>query len=446
MTLARKEYPADLEDPRAMIARAPMSRVQIVAVALATALNALDGFDILSISFAAPGIAADWHVDRAALGIVLSMELVGMGIGSLILGRVADRIGRRPVILVCLALMALGMVLSSTAASVGALSAYRLLTGLGIGGMLAATNAIVAEFANARRRNLAIVIMGSGYPLGAILGGMIVARILAMGGSWHSIFEVGSVLTALFLPLVWLLLPETIAFLLQTRRKDTLARVNRLLVRMKRQPVDRLPEPGAAAVRPRFTELFGPGFRQVTVFLAAGYFLQIMTFYFLLKWIPKLVVDFGHPASSAAGVLVWANVGGVIGSLLLSLLTQKVSVRALTAIWMLLGACAVILFGRGLGGLSGLSMAAAVADFFLNGANVGLYAMIAQSFPARLRAGATGLIIGIGRSGAALGPILAGLLLSAGLKIAMVALILSAGSLLAAASILLLRYREAELA
>ena len=86
-------------DPRALIDQAPMSRFQWGVVATMVGLNALDGFDVLSISFASPGIAADWGIDRAQLGIVLSMELVGMAIGSLFLGGIADRIGRRATIL-----------------------------------------------------------------------------------------------------------------------------------------------------------------------------------------------------------------------------------------------------------------------------------------------------------------------------------------------------------
>ena len=101
-------------DPRAIIADSPMGALQIVVVALTIALNALDGFDVLSISFASPGIAQEWGIDRAALGIVLSMELIGMAIGSILLGGVADTFGRRPTILGCLVVMAGGMLTATT--------------------------------------------------------------------------------------------------------------------------------------------------------------------------------------------------------------------------------------------------------------------------------------------------------------------------------------------
>src|SRR4030095_1160685 len=151
-------------DPRDVIAHSPMSRLQILVVGVTIALNALDGFDILSISFASPGIATEWGIDRAALGIVLSMELIGMAIGSIVLGGVADRFGRRPTILGCLLVMTGGMVMVTTVTGLVQLSNWRVVTGLGIGGMLAAINAVAAEFSNAHRRHLNVSLMSIGYP------------------------------------------------------------------------------------------------------------------------------------------------------------------------------------------------------------------------------------------------------------------------------------------
>src|SRR5437867_11621424 len=134
-------------DPSESIAASPMSALQILVVAITIGLNALDGFDVLSISYASPGIAQEWGIDRAALGIVLSMELIGMAVGSVLLGGVADKIGRRRTILGCLAAMAAGMFMATTVKGVIDLSLWRLLTGFGIGGMLATINAVAAEFA-----------------------------------------------------------------------------------------------------------------------------------------------------------------------------------------------------------------------------------------------------------------------------------------------------------
>lgn len=429
------------DDPRAIIAREPMHRRQMLAIAIATALNALDGFDVLAISFASPGIATQWGVARAALGVVLSMELIGMAVGAFVLGSMADRIGRRPTILACLGIMASGMALASVSSSVLMLSGVRLFTGLGIGGMLAATNAIVAECANTRRRNLSVAIMAGGYPMGAIVGGTIASTLLAATGSWQAIFAFGAVVTAAFIPLVLWLVPETIAFLCARQPADALARINRTMVRQGRAPLPALPAMEPAANRVGLREAFAPGMAGITSLLVTTYFFHIMTFYFMMKWIPKVVADMGFAPALAGGVLVWANVGGATGSVALSLLTQRFDVRRLVIGAMLGGCLAVAAFGQGITTLPGLALAAGIAGFFTNGATAGLYAVFAQSFPARLRAGGTGLVIGVGRGGAALGPIIAGLLFSAGWPLHLVAPLMACGCLVGA--ICLSRVRSA---
>jgi len=176
--------------------------------------------------------------------------------------------------------------------------------------------------------------------------------------------------------------------------------------------------------------------------LTLAYFAHMMTFYFLVKWIPKIVVDLGFAPAAAGGVLVWTNVGGATGSIALSLLTQRFGVRPLVIGAMLCGAVAVAAFGQGFTTLAQLSMIGCIGGFFTNGATAGLYAVIAQSFPASLRAGGTGLVIGVGRAGAALGPIMAGVLFSSGWGLSPVALVLGCGTLCGGIALSLVRYRE----
>jgi len=158
-------------NPKSIIDDGAMGVAQWVAVLVTVGLNALDGFDVLSISFASPGIAREWGIDKAILGWVLSMELLGMAAGSLLLGGVADKIGRRPTILGCLVAMAAGMFGAAYAHSVSGLLPWRLLTGLGIGGTLAAINAAAAELSNRRYRSFAMALMVIGYPIGGVIGG-----------------------------------------------------------------------------------------------------------------------------------------------------------------------------------------------------------------------------------------------------------------------------------
>lgn len=422
-------------DPRRIVEDAPMGRLQIAAVAVAFGLNALDGFDVLSISFASPGIAAEWGIDRAALGLVLSMELIGMGIGSMLLGSVADRIGRRSTMLGCLVAMTIGMFMVTRASDIVTLSVWRVLTGLGIGGMLASINAVTAEFASAKRRNLALASMVIGYPIGAVLGGSI-AAVLLKSGDWRAVFQFGTIVTACFIPLVWFFVPEPVHFLVARRPVEALAKVNRLLARMGHGPVSELPLATAAEKSASIADIFRPALRRTTTLLTMAYFFHIMSFYFILKWSPKLVSDMGYSPSEAAGVLVWANVGGAVGGAIFGLLAQRRGLKALTIGVLIASALAVSVFGgAGVSSLGGLAVLAGVAGLFTNSAIVGLYTLFARGFPTEVRATGTGFAIGIGRGAAVLSPISAGLLLEAEVPLAWVAMALGMGSLIAAAAL-----------
>ncbi|MCP5146904.1 MAG: MFS transporter [Pseudomonadales bacterium] len=425
------------QDPQAIIDNSPMGRLQYSVIALCIVLLALDGFDVLAISFAAPGIAEEWGISRGTLGIVLSMELAGMALGSVAIGGLADRHGRRPTILACLVVMAAGMLLAALADGILSLSLIRFATGLGIGGMLASVNAVAAEYANARRRSACVSLMAAGYPLGVIVGGAIASVLLARF-DWRAVFEFGALVTALLIPVTWFLLPESVSFLLHRQPPRALQRVNATLGRMGHEQITALPRPGAGPARAGWRELFAPGLLRVTLLLTVAYLAHIMTFYFILKWIPKIVVDMGFTAAYAGSVLVWANVGGLAGSVVLSALTQRFNVRVLVIAAMLGSVVMINIFGRGQADIGELALVAACAGFFTNSAVVGLYAIFAQAFPTRVRAGGTGFVIGVGRGGAVLGPVVAGFLFASGQGLATVAFVMALGSAVAALMLALL--------
>lgn len=423
-------------DPRDILANSPMRPLQIAAIVVCILLTALDGFDVLSISFASPGIATEWGINRAALGIVLSMELIGMAVGSVIFGSFADSRGRRPTVFVCLFLMTLGMYLASVADSVQTLSVFRFVTGLGIGGMLAAVNALTAEFSNTKQRSLSVVLMAAGYPVGAIVGGAIASDLLVTH-DWRAVFLLGAGATAAFFPIVWFFLPESVAYLAERQPAGALEKINRTLGRLGHKAISVLPELRPNKARVSVSELFTPRLRRITILITLAYFLHIMTFYFILKWIPKIVVDMGFEPSIAGQVLVWANVGGLAGSLLLGFLSLRFQIRGLVIAALILGSVGVIWFGLGQADLKELSMAAAGAGFFTNAAVVGMYAMLAQLFPTDVRAGGTGFAIGVGRGGSAVGPIFAGFLFAGGAGLPIVAMVMAGGSVIAAVLLVL---------
>jgi MFS family permease len=428
-------------DPRVIIDDNPMSTRQWIVVVLMTLLNALDGFDVLASAFAAPGISAEWGIPRDGLGVVLSAELIGMGVGSLFLGNMADRLGRKATLLSCLAVMTIGMFMAGWANSVAALIVWRLLTGLGIGGMLATTNAVTAECTSRAVRSLALAIYVIGYPLGAVIGGFAAQSWLLVDHDWRAVFLFGAVATAAMIPLTLLLVPETPAFFAARRPPDALAKINRSLRTLQQPPIAALAPAPPTASKPRASDVLAkPALRKVTVLLSLGYMFHTLTFYFILKWAVKIVADAGFTPPQAASVLTWANIGGMIGGTLFGFFLRRFDIKGPTIGASLLGALAMVWFGTGSDTLWGWRGLAFVSMFFLNAAIVGYYAAFARGFPAYARGTGTGIALGVGRAGAAGSPIIGGLLFAAfgDAELAAVAAVMAIGAVCGAAMLWLL--------
>jgi benzoate transport len=430
-----------MKDPRKYLDDQKMSWLQIIVVAITVLLNAIDGFDVLSISFAAPGIAEEWGTPQAALGIVMSMELIGMAIGSFFLGGVADRWGRRRTLLGCLIVMTIGMLLATTASNIIQLSVWRVVVGLGIGGILACINAVVAEFTNIKHRGLCISIMVIGYPLGGTLGGMLASDLLQTH-DWRAIFYFGALITGFLIPAVYFFVPESIHWLTQKHSEGALKDINTTLTRMKFPTIESLPEIQDQELEKNNSSIFSPSLICGTLLLTTVYFLHITTFYFILKWSPKIIFDMGFSPSLAGSVLVWASLGGALGGGIFGWLTTRIEIQKLTITILVLTSVGVAMFGRTPADLDQIKMLAACAGFFGNAGISGLYSILAVSFPTHVRATGTGFVIGIGRAGAVLSPILAGVLFQAGAGLPTVALVMGFGSLLAALVLAFMKMRS----
>jgi benzoate transport len=417
-------------DPRKIIGEGRMTPLQWTAVIICVVLNALDGFDVLAITFASPGIAAQWGIQRAALGVVISTGLAGMAVGSLVLAPFADVIGRRLTTLASLVVMSVAMGLSATANDVLILCMWRFITGLGIGVLLAAINAVAAEYANDRQRTFAVSIMAIGYPLGGVFGGMAAAYLLKTH-AWPSVFVFGAIVTGIMIIPVLLFVPESIDFLAMRGKGDVLPKINAILRRMG-HPEATTVTATAKTVGVPTAALFRNGMARRTVAIAGSYFLHVITFYYLISWIPKLVTEAGFTASDGSSASVWANMGGAIGGTIFGLVSARTGVKPLLLFVMVAGALAMVWFGFAPHDLITMKLAGFIADFFINAGIVGLYAIMAMAYPATLRATGTGFAIGFGRGGGVLGPIIGGALLQWGLAPSIVGTVMGLGTLAAA--------------
>jgi benzoate transport len=401
-------------DPRLAIRDGRMTSFQLMVVVICAVLNMVDGFDVLAMSFTAPLIAREWGVAPATLGVLLSAGLVGMGVGALFISPIADVIGRRAVVILSTVIMSVGMFASAATTGVLELWLCRFATGLGIGGVLASGNTLLAEYAPTRWRDFVISTMVIGYPVGAIVGGSIFAVLVSLYG-WRSAFVFGGLASSVLLPLIFLYLPESLDFILSRRRADTLGQVNAVLRRLGRPSLAALPDlPREETDTKAVIGVFEPRFIKSTLLMVLSFFMLMFSFYFVVSWTPKNLVDLGFTVEQGIFALVLLNLGGIFGGLAFGYFARLSSARVL-APYMLLGLFVVIVaFGMLQSGLIAMMAAAFIVGFFLMGAMAGLYIIVPYVYPPKVRNTGTGLAIGIGRVGAMVGPYLAGLLIAAG--------------------------------
>ncbi len=434
--------------PKEIIDNGKMHPLQWLAVALTIGLNALDGFDVLSSAFAGPGIKQEWQLGPDGLGLVLAMELLGMGVGSLFLGGAADKYGRRPTILFCLVFMATGMFLASSAHSPQSLSAWRFMTGIGIGGMLSAINAVANEYSSIKGRSFSMSLMVIGYPIGGFLGGLVVKYLLP-ANDWRAIFEFGAWSTLVCIPLVWLFIPETPSFLNTRRPAGALERMNKTLASFGLPTLSALPPIEPAHAKAGIADIFKRPYLRTTLLLSFGYSLHALTFYYILKMAPAIISDpqfAGQTFTRAegAGVLAYANLGGAMGGAVFGWFMHKFGIKRATMVALVMSVVMVSLFGRGQTSLSGWTMAVLGVGLFTNSAIVGFYSAWAAAYPTHIRATGTGFALSVGRGGAALSPVIAGSLFASHFGLMGVSLIMAIGSLGALALFSMVDLKDAE--
>lgn len=423
MTAPAAHPPADARGIRARLDAAPMSPYQWMVVGLCVLLNTLDGFDVMAMAFTAGAVGEDFALSGTQIGLLLSAGLVGMALGSLLLAPLADTWGRRGVVLGCVALAGAGMLGSALAPTALTLGATRVVTGLGVGGILACTNVVASEFSNDRRRGLAIGIYTAGYGVGATIGGL-AAITLQESFGWRGVFWTGTVLTLGALVLLAALLPESVDHQVHRGRASDLPRVNRVLVRMRQEPLaslaDGLPDPADAAdgsgpppARQVGSLLAGP-LRRPTLLVWLAFFATMFGFYFVNSWTPTLLSRAGLSPDQAASAGMALALGGAAGSVLYGLVTAGRAPRRVLVVFTVLAAFAMVALVLSISVLALALVVGVVVGALVNGCVAGLYTVTPGLYDARVRGTGMGWGIGVGRIGAILAPLLTGRLVDAG--------------------------------
>lgn len=410
--------PPAVIDVGCIVDQEPFSGFQKFVVATCFLLMTLDTFDLALIAFAAPAIAAEWHLPVAEFGLVFGVGLTGNLIGSLVFGSVADAKGRKYPVIVGVGSFGLFTLLLPLASSLTGLIVLRFLCGLGLGGVLPNCVATTSEFAPARMRSLVVTAVSCGLPLGSMLAGWIAFFMMQPFG-WRSIFYVGGVVPLVILPLLIWHLPESIRFLALKRHDPApLVRTLRRIAPARRfAATDRFTVPerpaGASAAGGLFTEGRLPATLLLWLLFIVGYLVTFL----LLNWLPTLLEQTGIPLRRAIVFASVFSIGGLAGGMILGYWSKHTDARRLMGWAFAAGAVCIAALGWSAGHAAGVVLAVLLSGFFVTGAQMTMYAVTAAAYPTAMRSTGVGWASGLGRVGSIIGPVVGGFLLGTGVTV-----------------------------
>ncbi|WP_053063951.1 MFS transporter [Caballeronia mineralivorans] len=398
-------------DLEALIDSKPISRFQILVIGLCALVAMMDGFDMQSIAFVAPEIVGAWKIAPAVIGLVFGAGLLGGLIGAVIFGRIGDSKGRKPTLLCAILLVAIGSFATPFSSSITTLIVALFFTGIGLGGAMPNFIALASEYSPSRRRATLVALMFCGFPLGAVIGGLVSARLIPLFG-WTSVFVAGGVFSLLILPLVATRIPESARFL--GLRNDRM-KVLPIVTRMGYADTWNGDVGAAARGHSSVARLLADGRAPGTILLWIISFLSMFMLYMLINWIPMMARRSGLGIESAVVAVSMLNLGGIIGSVTLGRLSDSTRSPAIVLGGSyMVGAAMIALIGHAVHSGLALCSVAFLAGCFSMGAQLCTVALCANFYDTFLRATGIGCSMAAGRIGAIVGPVFGGMLLAAG--------------------------------
>lgn len=415
-----------------------LSAMQITTLLLCFFIVAVDGFDTAAIGFIAPAIRAEWALTAGQLAPVFGAGLAGLMAGAFLFGPLADRFGRKTILMVCVAFFGLACLASSFSTSLPMLIVLRFLTGLGLGGAMPNAVTLSSEYSPEKHRSVLVTTMFCGFTLGSAPGGVLAAHVVA-GFGWRAVLVIGGVLPLLLLPVLMLALPESVRYLVaKGLRLDHARRLLQRIAPSRELETSSFAVPEKARAGFPVKHLFDPALRRGTLFLWLAFFMSLLVIYLLSSWLPTLIASTGMTLKDASLVTAMFQVGGTVGAIALGQLMDRFEPQWVLGITYALAAGFTAMIGRSTGDTMMLVAAVFGAGFCVSGAQVGANALAAGFYPTASRATGVSWASGIGRIGSVLGSMAGGWMLALGLGLPTVFAIVGVPALIAGASLLLM--------
>ncbi|MGY4525878.1 aromatic acid/H+ symport family MFS transporter [Pseudomonas sp. TE21394] len=392
-------------DVQSFINQQPLSRYQWRVVLLCFLIVFLDGLDTAAMGFIAPALSQEWGIDRASLGPVMSAALIGMVFGALGSGPLADRFGRKGVLVGAVLVFGGFSLASAYATNVDQLLVLRFLTGLGLGAGMPNATTLLSEYTPERLKSLLVTSMFCGFNLGMAGGGFISAKMIPAYG-WHSLLVIGGVLPLLLALVLIAWLPESARFLVVRNRGSDKVRkaLSPIAPRLVAEAGSfSVPEQKAVAARNVFAVIFSGTYGLGTVLLWLTYFMGLVIVYLLTSWLPTLMRDSGASMEQAAFIGALFQFGGVLSAVGVGWAMDRFNPHKVIGIFYLLAGVFAYAVGQSLGNITLLATLVLVAGMCVNGAQSAMPSLAARFYPTQGRATGVSWMLGIGRFGAILG-------------------------------------------
>jgi benzoate transport len=387
----------------------PMSQFQILMVMMCFVLNFCDGIDILAVSFSSTEIIKEWGLSKTEMGYVFSSGLTGMMLGCFLIAPMADKVGRRKILLISLLLITIGMLFVSVCNSYQQLLWLRFLTGLGIGGILPAMAATASEFSNNKYRDFNVGLVQAGWPVGAILTGFVCAYTIPIYG-WRTIFALAGIVSSFMFVMVYFFMTDSLDFLIRKQPVNALSKVNTLLKKMNLQTFTSLPAKPEVLQGASPSSLFNIEYKDSTLRSWVAVFFGFLTLYTLMSWVPTIAKDTGLPLEIAIYVGVALNAGAAIGSASVGAFGSKFGLRQTVFTYMICAFVVMLLYGNITWSTTMLFFLIFLIGIFVQGGFNGLWPTLSRIYHSDIRSTGIGYGFGIGRLGAIIGPALFGFL------------------------------------
>lgn len=425
-------------DVQRFINAQPLSAYQWRVVLLCFLIVFLDGLDTAAMGFIAPALTQEWGIDRASLGPVMSAALIGMVFGALGSGPLADRFGRKLVLVGAVFLFGLFSLFSAFSANVDQLLVLRFLTGLGLGAAMPNATTLLSEYTPERLKSLLVTSMFCGFNLGMAGGGFVSAKLIPAFG-WHSLLLIGGLLPLLLTLVLLLWLPESARYLVVRNKGDE--RVRRVLAPIAPSEVAvasgfSVPEQQTVQSRNVFRVIFSGTYSAGTLLLWLTYFMGLVIVYLLTSWLPTLLRDSGASLEQAASIGALFQLGGVLSAVGVGWAMDRFDPHRVIGVFYLLAGVFAWLVGQSLGQMTLLATLVLVAGMCINGAQSAMPSLAARFYPTQGRATGVSWMLGIGRFGAILGAWIGATLLGLGWNFEQVLTALVMPAALATAAVL----------